>query len=833
MTIIFLAALLTCGGAVTDKTPGWRFEASTAKGGVYFNALEGYYPDKGGKLVSARVKVTGGRYYRLTFDARANERGYEAVNFYDGEGKWIADNYDVVYAGERQHYDRVVYAMPGTAELEVFFQSKSGLEAWDVAVEEASIADAAEFCDRTYAKLPPLAFKPEGNPLALAPRTLAALKTGRPWRILLLGDSIVQDTYHSQFPALVQRLYPEANVTWLVSVRGSTGCWFYQDEKNFADYVTRHRPDCVMIGGISNWIHPDLPLNGAAAIEVVANRIVDELKAEVIVMTPTLSYDLRDPESLAAWNRPGKVAFGEGERQELAEICRRRSWPFWDLYTPAYDWLTTCDRPINFYSRDQVHSGELGKQLIARLMEAYFAAAGVAGNATDADSIVNGIHGYMSDSYVVPKEAAVRERLEWFKDQKLALMMHFGMYSQMGIYESWPLSDADAHWSRRQLDWVSDGETFKRQYWNLWRSFNPTRFQPQKWAKLAKDNGFRYLIFTTKHHDGFCLFDTKYTDFKVTNPACPFASDPRADVVKHVFEAFRAQGLGIAAYFSKPDWHNEDFWEDHGLGRVVSRMPTYDVKSNPEKWARFREFTKNQIVELVRDYGPLDVIWLDGGQVQRKTGLDIDIEDIISEARKYKPDLISVDRTAGGACENVITPEQTVPPQPLDLPWESCITMGTGFSYRYDDEFKSPRELVHLLLDVVANGGNLALNVAPGPDGRLPEPAIERMEALGSWLRAYGEGVYGTRPAAPYAIGNWRFTGKDGKVYAFLLWNPGQRSDTGITIPVTNAEKVVSVAHLARGVELDFAITKNGLELRLPESLRLDPNAEGFVLTTR
>lgn len=452
---------------------------------------------------------------------------------------------------------------------------------------------------------------------------------------------------------------------------------------------------------------------------------------------------------------------------------------------------------------------------------------------TEVDAIVNGTHGYTPKNYVVPPEPAVRERLEWFKDQKLALMMHFGMYSQMGIVESWALSDADAHWSRFQLDWVSDAEAFKRQYWDLWKSFNPTRLQPRKWAKLAKDNGFRYLIFTTKHHDGFCLFDTKYTDFKVTNPACPFASDPRADIVRNVFDAFRAEGLGIAAYFSKPDWHNEDFWEDHGLGRTVSRMPTYDVKANPGKWARFRDYTKNQILELVRDYGPLDAIWLDGGQVQRRTGLDIGIEDIIAEARKFKPDLISVDRTAGGPCENVITPEQTVPPAPLAVPWESCITMGTGFSYRYDDEYKSPRELVHLLLDVVAKGGNLALNVAPGPDGRLPEPAIERMEALGAWLKVNGDGIYGTRPTPPYASGQWRFTEKSGTVYAFHLWKPGRRSDNGLTIPAAEPEKVTKVVHLATGRELDFTLTNNGLELRLPELERHDPHAEGFKLMTR
>ena len=450
-----------------------------------------------------------------------------------------------------------------------------------------------------------------------------------------------------------------------------------------------------------------------------------------------------------------------------------------------------------------------------------------------ADAIVNGVHGYMPDHYVEPKEPEVRERLEWFKDQKLALMMHFGMYSQMGVYESWPLSDADSSWSRVQVDWTEDAEEFKRQYWNLWKSFNPVRFQPKKWARLAKDNGFKYLIFTTKHHDGFCLFDTKHTDFKVTNSECPFSKDPRADIVKNVFDAFRGEGLGIAAYFSKPDWHSEDYWENQGMGRTVSRMPTYDVKANPKKWAKFREFTKNQIVELVRDYGPVDIIWLDGGQVKRKTGLDIDIEDIIAEARKYKKDLISADRTAGGSCENVITPEQTVPPKPLAVPWESCITMGTGFSYRYDDEFKSPCELVHLLLDVVAKGGNLALNVAPGPDGRLPQPAIERMEALGGWLKTHGEGIYATRPAVPFSSGAWRFTGsKDSKtIYAFRLWLKGEYDLLSQTIPIGNCKNITNIRHLGSGADILFRVEKNGIAIRLPETFRTNPYADGFALS--
>lgn len=448
------------------------------------------------------------------------------------------------------------------------------------------------------------------------------------------------------------------------------------------------------------------------------------------------------------------------------------------------------------------------------------------------DGIGNGVHGYTPRGYVRPKEPAVLDRLEWFRDQKLALMMCFGLYSNIGIVESWCLSDGDAKWSRREVEWTKDADEFKRQYWGLIRSFNPIRIEPQKWARKAKDNGFRYVLFTTKQHDGFCLYDSKFSDYKVTSPECPFSADRRADVVKHVFDAFRAEGLGIAAYFSKPDWHNVDYWEDRGIGRTTTRYPTYDVKKNPGKWARFREFTKNQIVELVRDYGRIDIIWLDGGQVKRSTGLDIGIADIIAEARKYNPGLISVDRTAGGPCENVITPEQTVPKEPIAVPWESCITIGKWWGYHFEDEYKPVRQIVHTLIDVVAKGGNLALNVGPQPDGRLPHQAVERMEALGAWLRANGEAIYDTRPLPPYRKGDWAFTRnrRTGAEYAIRLWKEGEKRAGRQTVPGIAAPKVV---HIGSGAEFSCEHGSGCAYFELPAGFKSDANADVFRIAMR
>lgn len=456
------------------------------------------------------------------------------------------------------------------------------------------------------------------------------------------------------------------------------------------------------------------------------------------------------------------------------------------------------------------------------------AGAVLAGNST-VPNIIDGTHGYMPETYVEVTDPLVKAELEKFRDRKLALMMHFGIYTQLGIHESWPLVDAEAFWSRSLVDW-SDGEDFKRQYLEMWKSFNPVRLEPDRWAKLAKKNGFKYLVFTAKHHDGFCLFDSKYTGFKVTHPQCPYSKNRNADIVKCVFDAFRAEGLEISCYFSKPDWHHRDYWDNCGLGWKTTRWPSYDVKKNPERWSRFAQFTRNQILELVRDYGPFACLWLDGGQVQRRAGLDIGIEDIVAEVRKIRPGLIVADRTAGGMAENIITPEQTVPEKPLAVPWESCVTMGTGFAYRYDDFYKSPRELIHLLVDIVAKGGNLALNVAPGPDGRLPQPAIDRMEAMGAWLKKNGEAIYATRVLAPYRVGDWAFTkGKEDRLYAVRLWKAGERRVVRPTLPKEfDSAGICRVVHLATGSQIPFRHTEEGLQLNLPSALDTDEIADAF-----
>jgi alpha-L-fucosidase len=441
------------------------------------------------------------------------------------------------------------------------------------------------------------------------------------------------------------------------------------------------------------------------------------------------------------------------------------------------------------------------------------------------------VHPYTPEGYVYPGEKAVLDRLEWFRDQKFALMMHWGPYTQPGIIESWGLSDEDSSWSRSDIDWIDNADKFKRQYWDLNKSFNPVRFRPDRWAELAADAGFRYCVVTTKHHDGFCMYDSQYSDYKITADDCPYHRNENADIIRVLFDEFRKRGLGIGAYFSKADWHHPDYWDYLGIGSRTTRNPTYDAASDGVRFGRFARYTKNQIVELVRDYGPIDIIWLDAGWVCAANGQDIHIEEIIAEARSYNPALISADRTCGGSCENYITPEQTIPDSPITVPWESCVTMGQGFSYRYDDIYKDERRIIHMLLDVAAKGGNLALNLSPEPSGRIPAPAERILRNVGAWLKTHGEGIYGTRAASPYKRGSFVFTGKpkENILYAYRLrGEPEDKIPENIVIPVSEYN-VSGVTHMGSGAPLVFD-AGGGIAVTLPESVVNDKYAEGFII---
>ena len=432
--------------------------------------------------------------------------------------------------------------------------------------------------------------------------------------------------------------------------------------------------------------------------------------------------------------------------------------------------------------------------------------------------------GCSADPPKTPEER-LAERLEWFQDMRFGFFVHFGIYSQWGCIESWPLVEVD-NWARPDdlPAWVERGkdlDRFKRDYRALNRTFNPTKLDPQAWAAAAKDAGMKYFVFTTKHHDGFSMFDTRQTDYRITHPDCPFAKDPRANVAKVLFDAFRAEGFGIGAYFSKSDWHHPGYWSPGAPAK--DRNPNYDTLKEKDRWAGFVKFIHGQVEELMTGYGPVDILWLDGGQV-RPPKQDIRMDDLAALARGHQPDLIIVDRTVGGKYENYRTPEQEVPDKPLDYVWESCITMGKQWSYKPDDPYKSVRELVHLLVDVVAKGGNLLLNVGPQPDGRLPAPALERMEAIGAWMRVNGEAIYGTRPVAPYKEGRVCLTKKGNVVYAIHLAGPGEEAPPArIALASVQPKAGSTVRLLGFDAPVPWKAEGKGLILEVPAEVVLKP----------
>ncbi|NJO91907.1 MAG: alpha-L-fucosidase, partial [Chloroflexia bacterium] len=317
--------------------------------------------------------------------------------------------------------------------------------------------------------------------------------------------------------------------------------------------------------------------------------------------------------------------------------------------------------------------------------------------------------------------------------------------------------------------------SYKNWYLGLKDKFNPVKFNPDQWAQAANDAGMKYLVFTTKHHDGFCMWDTKETDFKIS--AGPFANNPKADVAKYVFEAFRKKDFMIGAYFSKPDWHSEYYWWPRYA--TANRNNNYDIRKNPWRWNQFKQFTHNQISELMNNYGSVDILWLDGGWVRPletvndevlswgapipEWSQDIDMAKIAKIAREAQPGLLIVDRTVHGKYENYQTPEQRIPEKAIEYPWESCITLGGAWGYVAGDAMKPASKVIHSLIEVVAKGGSLLLGVGPQPDGTLTEEQIRRLKEIGDWLKKNGDAIYNTCITSNYCDGETFFTqSKDG-----------------------------------------------------------------------
>ncbi len=434
-----------------------------------------------------------------------------------------------------------------------------------------------------------------------------------------------------------------------------------------------------------------------------------------------------------------------------------------------------------------------------------------------------------SSEYEWPTEPDVKAKLDKWQDQKFGVLIHWGVYAIPGITESWQICNEP--WIDR--DSTSVYEEYKKWYWGLSKQFNPTKFNPEQWAQAAKDAGMRYVVFTTKHHDGFCMFDTKQTDFKISNG--PFGQNPRADVAKYVFQAFRDQGFMIGAYFSKPDWHSQYFWWSKYA--TPDRNVNYDIRKYPWRWNQFKRFTYNQISELMNNYGKIDILWLDGGWVRpletvndevRAWGApipefsqEVDIPRIAKMARQTQPGLLVVDRTVAGPYENYQTPEQTIPNKALDHPWESCITLGNAWGWVPNEQYKSPAKVIHKLIEIVAKGGSMLLGVGPRADGTIEEEEVKVLKQIGDWMKVNGEAIYGTRISTVYRDGETFFTqSKDGKShYALVRLSEGQSIPKFVEWSGNLPQKGTKMKLISANVRVKWSLVGNKVRVTLPASI--------------
>ncbi len=446
-----------------------------------------------------------------------------------------------------------------------------------------------------------------------------------------------------------------------------------------------------------------------------------------------------------------------------------------------------------------------------------------------------------NQEYYPDPNPAIQLRLEEWQDLKFGLLMHWGPYSQWGIVESWSICPEDLSWASgaRKKGVADKYSDYVKAYENLKTTFNPEKFNPEIWAAAAKEAGMKYMVFTTKHHDGFTMFDSKYTDYKITDTACPFSSNPRSNVSKEIFDAFRKENFWIGAYFSKPDWHSDYFWWKKFP--ATDRNANYSIQKYPEQWAKFTEFTHNQIDELMSGYGKIDILWLDGGWVRKKTdeevrnellevyegsrrarntqSMDIDMPGLVVKARAKQPGLIIVDRAVKGEYQNYLTPEQHIPENGLPYPWETCMTMGNSWSYVPNDVYKPTNEIIEKLVDIVSKGGNYLLNIGTGPNGEMDTIALQRLKEIGTWMKTNGEAIYGSRMYSSFSEGEKvRYTqSKNGQTkYIFLFDYPEGKLELE-KIQLTKGSKLQL---LGSTTKIAWKEKEDRVEINLPANLK-------------
>ena len=355
-------------------------------------------------------------------------------------------------------------------------------------------------------------------------------------------------------------------------------------------------------------------------------------------------------------------------------------------------------------------------------------------------------------------------RTKWFLEDRFGMFIHWGIYS----------IPARGEWVRSyERISVEDYEPF-------FKEFNPVDFDAKKWAKMAKDAGMKYAVLTAKHHDGFCLFDSALTDYKVTNT--PFGRD----IVREFLDAYRAEGLKVGLYYSLLDWHHPDY-------------PHYGDRNHPEReneawkgaehhFERYLDYLHGQVRELLTNYGKIDIMWFDFSY----PGMECETwraTELVNMARSLQPDLIIDNRLEGSGQKSgtiktqhpsvyagdFACPEQMIPPRGLcddlgnSIPWEACITLNDMWGYvAHDHHYKSSRMIIRNLVECVSKNGNLLVNVGPNAKGCFPEEAVKVLKEVGEWMHDNHDSIYGCG-ISEFPKPEWgRFTQKGKTLYAHI-----------------------------------------------------------------
>lgn len=364
-------------------------------------------------------------------------------------------------------------------------------------------------------------------------------------------------------------------------------------------------------------------------------------------------------------------------------------------------------------------------------------------------------------------EAEYNNRMQWYKQSRFGMFIHFGLYSIPARGE-----------------WVRSNEHMPEEdYMPFFRQFNPKGFDASRWTSQAKEAGMKYIVLTAKHHDGFCLFDSAYTDFKSTNT--PFGRD----IVREVLDAARKEGLKVGLYYSLLDWHHKDY--PHFSDRYHPMRGNENYRDDDRHFENYIDYLYNQVRELCTNYGKLDLMWFDFAYDDMR-GEKWKAGKLVDMVRSLQPGIIINNRLEasgegyGSLAEgkptkyhgDFITPEKMLPPEGIkdkngkDLCWEACVTMNNSWGYTRDDHnYKSPDMVIKKLVECVSKGGNFLLNVGPDGNGEFPPEAVNILKTLGEWMSINGESIYGCGKAYLPKPELGRYTQNGNVLYLHLYEN--------------------------------------------------------------